>query len=44
MGLWLEAAGEEEAARLARWTAAHLRMIAPEEHPFLLRLIELGFS
>lgn len=44
MGLWLEAAGEEEAARLARWTAAHLRTIAPEEHPFLLRLIELGFS
>ncbi len=44
MGLWLEAAGEEETARLARWTAAHLHTVAPEEHPFLLRLIELGLS
>ena len=44
MGLWLEAAGEGETARLARWTAAHLRTVPPEEHPFLLRLIELGLS
>ncbi len=42
MSRWLRLAGDAETARLALWTAAHLRDVSPASHPFLLRLAEAG--
>lgn len=44
MGQWLFWAQEVELARLAMWTAVHLRDEPPSSHPLLLFLAEKGFQ